>query len=143
MTNKNFRARALSGEFSDLDIAIDGAISEWHKKETKTDLELHQWLGLSKKEYTDFVELKRNIYEILKVPQTKQRIDDAKLGKAVRELSNSYPGLRMCIERCGNNTWDILVWNTGIYISSGRPRKQLIDAIGNFKKAKPKKNKKQ
>ena len=43
---------------------IDDAVEEWH--ESDSDLELHEYLGMSWDEYKDWFELKKTLKEILR-----------------------------------------------------------------------------
>lgn len=51
---KAFIRRALEGDIVDPDTEIDDAIDDWH--EGGTEMELHEWLGMSLEEYGLFVE---------------------------------------------------------------------------------------
>lgn len=48
-----FIDRVINGEVSDIDTAVDDAIDEWHT--SNTGMELYEFLGLTREEYTLFV----------------------------------------------------------------------------------------
>lgn len=50
----SFMSLALTGRIQNPTEAIDDYIEEWHV--ARTNLELHEWLGLTWEEYTLFVE---------------------------------------------------------------------------------------
>lgn len=74
---QTFVMRALAGEVLDL-AEIDEDIGLWHRADTR--LELHEWLGMSRREYALFVERPESLRVILAAHKS---------GKSVEELLES------------------------------------------------------
>jgi hypothetical protein len=62
-SHDTFIARALAGEVLDPIAEAFAAIDEWH--DASTDLDLPQWLGMTKEEYRLFAEKPESIRTIL------------------------------------------------------------------------------
>jgi len=59
---KTLIARTLAGEVLDPDAEVDDAIDAWHDGDT--NVELHEWLGLTRSEYRRFVECRETLRSI-------------------------------------------------------------------------------
>lgn len=79
--------RLLSGQEYDL-AKIDDEIDAWH--EAETDLQLHEWLGLTREEYALYVEMPASIRVILAARHQKVPL---------KELMGATPGTALLAAR--------------------------------------------
>lgn len=63
MLRKTFVQSALNGEIFDLN-EIDEFIEAWHESNSKVPI--HEWLGFTSEEYSEFLDNPRKLHYILK-----------------------------------------------------------------------------
>lgn len=99
---KTFMNRALNGEILD----IDDFICEWHENK-KTNIELHEYLGLTLEEYAEFVE-KDKIGEIVERRKFKN-LNDKLVTIGLKEIKSTDDENWMNTGRPGR-WWDDPTW---------------------------------